>query len=151
MPDKGTSPKGLSRATPPRSNLTPSGFKNVRVFVPQSLHFQLVSYSAASEMSLQDFVVAWLERATPLAPQTPGQRQMAKEQAPGHQLDQRPPGGQDKADGPRAAHFPEAEAASGHDPAPDQATSGSSTTTSLAPSPAVHDLDPAEAGRAGDQ
>jgi hypothetical protein len=151
MSDNGTSPKGLSRATPPRSNLTPPGFKNVRVFVPQSLHFQLVSHSAASEMSLQDFVVAWLERATPLAPQPACQRQMAMEQAPGHQLGQRPLGGQDKADVPGAAHLSEAEAASSHDPAPDLATSRSPATLTQAPSPAVQDLDPAEAGRAGDQ
>ena len=149
MQDKGTSPKGLSRATPPRSNLTPSGFKNVRVFVPQSLHFQLVSHSAASELSLQDFVVAWLERATPLAPQPARQRQMAMEQATGPQLGQRPPSGQDRADGPGAARLPEAGARSSQDLAPDMATSRSPATRSQAPSPAVHDLDPAEAERAG--
>ena len=151
MSNEVTSPKGLSRATPPRSNLTPSGFKNVRVFVPQSLHFQLVSHSAASEMSLQDFVVAWLERATPLAPRSARQRQMAIEQAPGPQLGQRPPSGQDRADGPGAAYFPEAVAATSQELAPDMATSGSPATRSQAPSPAVQDLDRAEAGRAEDR
>jgi hypothetical protein len=149
MPDKGTSPKTkeLSRGTAPRSNLTPSGFKNVRVFVPKALWYQLVSHSAASEMSLQDYVVAVLERATPLTLQSSCQRQMAMEQAPGHLPGQRPPSAQDKAERPGAAHPPEAEAASSHDPAPDQAPSRSSTTQSQAGSPAVHDLDSAEAGR----
>lgn len=68
MPDKGASPKGLTPATSPRANVTPPGHKNVRVFVSTNMHFRLLANSAASEMSLNDFVVAWLERATPLTP-----------------------------------------------------------------------------------
>jgi len=117
MQNQGTSPKGLPPATSPRANVTPPGHKNVRVFVSTGLHYRLLANSAASEMSLNDFVVAWLERATALTPGsspqggTPApapQRQNTLEQAPGQGLGQRPPSGQDKADGPRAAHFPEA-------------------------------------------
>lgn len=66
--------KGRPSASSSRSNITPPGYKNVRVFVPKSLHFRLVSHSAASEMTLQEFVVAVLERAAPLtpAPSSPG-------------------------------------------------------------------------------
>lgn len=66
MQNQGASPKGLTPATSPRANVTPPGHKNVRVFVSTVLHFRLLANSAASEMSLNDFVVAWLERATPL-------------------------------------------------------------------------------------
>ncbi len=156
MQNQGTSPKGLPPATSPRANVTPPGHKNVRVFVSTGLHFRLLASSAASEMSLNDFVVAWLERATPLTPGsspqggTPApdpQRQNTLEQAPDHLPGQRPPGGQDKAERPGAAHSPEANTLSSHDLALDKAPSGLSTTPSQAQSPAVHDLDPAEAGR----
>ena len=67
MPSNGNGPKGLPRPSA-RGNVTPAGHKNVRVFVPTSLHYRLVAHAAASEMSLHDFVVSWLERATPLTP-----------------------------------------------------------------------------------
>ncbi len=70
MQNQGTSPKGLPPTTTPRANVTPPGHKNVRVFVSTGLHFRLVANSAASEMSLNDFVMAWLERATPLTPRS---------------------------------------------------------------------------------
>lgn len=82
MPTDGNGPKGPPRPTPARGNVTPSGYKNVRVFVPQALWYQLVSHSAASEMGLHDFVVAWLERATPLAPTPASQRHAATGPAP---------------------------------------------------------------------
>ena len=153
MPDKGARPKGITPAPSPRGNVTPPGHKNVRVFVPQSLHFQLVSYSAASQMSLHDFVVAWLERATPLKPEssplggtsasTP-QCQNVLEQAPGRGTGQRPPSGQDQADGPGAALSSETKASSHPDDAPDLARSRSSPTVILAQSQAGPDLDKAE-------
>ena len=67
MPSNGNGPKGLPRPSA-RGNVTPPGHRNVRVFVPTSLHYRLVAHAAASEMSLHDFVVSWLERATPLTP-----------------------------------------------------------------------------------
>jgi hypothetical protein len=156
MPDKGASPKGLTPATSPRGNVTPPGHKNVRVFVSTNLHFRLLANSAASEMSLNDFVVAWLERATPLGPlsspqggtPTPDpQRQNSQEQAPGHGPGQRPPSGQDQVDRPGAAHFPEAKAPSRPDHALDPARSRSATTVMLAQSQAGPDKDKAEAER----
>lgn len=103
MESQESSPKGRSLTTSPRPNLTPSGYKNVRVFVPQSLHYRLVSASAASEMSLQNFVVSWLERATPLTPTPAPQRQFALEPAPGHRLAHDAQGDQGLAKGPCAA------------------------------------------------
>lgn len=67
MPSNGNGPKGLPRPSA-RGNVTPPGHRNVRVFVPTSLHYRLVAQAAASETSLHDFVVSWLERATPLRP-----------------------------------------------------------------------------------
>jgi hypothetical protein len=71
--------------------------------VPKSLHFRLVSHSAASEMSLQDFVIAWLERATPLTPAPSSERQMALEPAPGPRPAQDRQEAHSLADGPGAA------------------------------------------------
>jgi len=171
-----SSPKGHSPTTPPRSNLTPAGFKNVRVFVPQSLHFQLISHSAASEMSLQDFVVAWLERATPLTPAPSSERQTVKEPAPGprpandhqggtglarglviaqgqqepspgHRPANRPLVVPGNAVGPCAAPPPGAEAMSAVPLNPDPASSGSSAAFDPAKSTSVKDNDEAEAER----
>jgi hypothetical protein len=69
----------------PRSHVTPPGYKNVRVFVPKSLHYRLICNSAASEMSLQDFVVSWLERATPLVPTSAPDRPTTKGPSPSPQ------------------------------------------------------------------
>lgn len=74
MTSQESSPKGRYPATSSRPNVTPPGHKNVRVYVPQALWYRLVSHSAASEESLQDFVVAWLERATPLTPAPSSER-----------------------------------------------------------------------------
>jgi len=157
MQNQGTSPKGLP-PTSPRANVTPPGHKNVRVFVSTNLHFRLLANSAASEMSLNDFVVAWLERASPLSPLsspqggTPApvpQRQNTLEQAPGQGPGQRPPSGQDQTVGPGAAHLPEAEAPFRPDHAPDLARSWSSSTVILAQSLDDPDLDSAEVRRAG--
>ncbi len=110
--------KGRSPTTTPRPHVTPSGYKNVRVFVPKSLHFRLVSASAASEMSLQNFVIAWLERATPLTPTPASQRQISSEPAPRLQPGQGPQGGPDNATGPGAAQ-PSKEPAPGPRPCRD--------------------------------
>ncbi|CAN5825649.1 hypothetical protein BH23PLA1_BH23PLA1_28230 [soil metagenome] len=176
MASQESSPKGHSPTTSPRSNLTPAGYKNVRVFVSKHLHFQLISHSAASQMSLQDFVVAWLERATPLTPTPAPQRQIALEPAPGHRLAHDAQGGQGLAKGPGAAQeqrepardqrpaqgplgvpgqavgpcaalSSEASAPSRQDHAPDLALNRSSPTTKQAPSPAGQDPDHAGAER----
>lgn len=106
-----TAPKGRPAATPSRGNVTPSGYKNVRVFVPKSLHFRLVSHSAASEMSLQDFVVAWLERAVPisatLGPAGQSATEPASDQGKAHDAQ----GGRCLAEGPDGARGPQAAAA----------------------------------------
>jgi hypothetical protein len=169
---KESSPKGRSPTTSPRTNLTPSGYKNVRVYVPQALWYRLVSHSAASEMSLQEFVVAWLERATPLTPTPTNQHQTAMDPAPDHRPahdtqdgqglakgvgaaqeqqeqahDQRPLSVPGKAVGPCAALSPEANVPSRQDHAADLAPPGLSPTIEQAPSTADQDLELAEAER----
>ncbi len=71
MSDQGSGQRGARPSTPARGNITPPGHKNIRVFVPLALWYQCVANSAASAMGLQDYVVAVLERATPLFP-SPG-------------------------------------------------------------------------------
>src|SRR5262245_58527018 len=58
--------RGRARATPSRSHGTPPGYRNVRVIVPQDLHWKLMGYASQSHMTLPEFVVSWLERVTPL-------------------------------------------------------------------------------------
>ena len=94
MQNQGTGPKGLPPATSPRANVTPPGHKNVRVFVSTNLHFKLLASSAASEMSLNDFVVTWLERATPLTPgSSPQGGTTTPATLPAKVASQGPPGG----------------------------------------------------------
>ena len=69
--------------SPPRTNGTPSGYRNVRVLVHQDLHFQLSAFASQSHLSLPAFVIAWLHRATPLEPPCPTGQPLAKEPAPG--------------------------------------------------------------------
>lgn len=57
---------GSSSQLPSRSQGTPIGFRNVRVIVPQALHWRLLTYASQSQMSLPQFVVSWLEKATSL-------------------------------------------------------------------------------------
>lgn len=159
--------------SPPRTHGTPSGFKNVRVLVPQDLHFRLQAYASQSHLSLPAFVVAWLNLATPLEPPTnrTGQ-QKAMEPAPGHRpandhemapgLAGGPVGAQEPApdhrpaNGPLdvpgdavgqcAAPLPVASARSSVPLTSDDAWSGSSSTIDLARS-ASHDDETAGAER----
>lgn len=170
-PNEGTYP------SPPRTHGTPSGFRNVRVLVPQDLHFRLQAYASQSHLSLPAFVVAWLNLAAPLEPLTNSRgQQRAKEPAPGHRPandHQQAPG---LAGGPVSAHSPQ-EPAPGQGPAsgpldvpgnavgqcaaprqeatatsavplnPDAASSGSSPTNDTARSTLVMDNDEAEPER----
>ena len=149
MQNQGASPKGLTPATSPRANVTPPGHKNVRVFVPQSLHFQLVSYSAASEMSLNDFVVAWLGRAIPLTPgSSPQGGTTTPATLPAKVASQGPPGGPGGAKDTRPFQAEANSKAAGLGQVPHPATSDSLATppdTSPAQSLA-HDPAPAEGG-----
>lgn len=74
-----------THASPPRTHGTPSGYRNIRVLVTRDLHFRLLSYSSQSHLSLPAFVVAWLNRATPLeASSNPPSGSTVDEPAPGH-------------------------------------------------------------------
>jgi hypothetical protein len=83
---------------PPRTNGTPSGYRNIRVLTPNPLHFRLVAYAGLSMCSLNEFILKVLHLATPIDPATgfpfPAE---ARETAPG----QRP--GLDLIEGPGAA------------------------------------------------
>lgn len=47
---------------------TPKGFRNLRVLVPESLHWRLRRLATESQMNFQQFIVAWLSEAFPLNP-----------------------------------------------------------------------------------
>jgi len=55
---------------PPRTNGTPSGYRNIRVLTSCSLHFRLVAYAGLSMCSLNEFVLKVLTLATPIDPAT---------------------------------------------------------------------------------
>ncbi len=164
-----------SNLSPPRTKGTPSGFRNVRVLVTQDLHFRLLSYASQSHLSMPAFVVAWLNRATPLEPtSTVPTKGAEKESAPGQPPGQgirdgqweavgpgsaqgeQWPDGHRSAQGPRkvpgegggpgAAHRQTALAASGPGQTADPASSWSSPTPEHASSASGQDLDQAEAG-----
>lgn len=112
MTSNGNGPKGQPRTTVPRGNVTPPGHKNVRVYVPTSLHYRLVASSASQELSLNEFVIRALESATAPAPGSspPGAttagvplRETDSEPAPGHRLADDAEGDQQFARGPSAA------------------------------------------------
>lgn len=149
MPDKGASPKGLTPATSPRGNVTPSGHKNVRVFVSTNLHFRLLANSAASEMSLNDFVVAWLERATPLKPESsPLGGTTTPATLPATVASQGPPSGPGGANDNRPFHAEISPKAAGHGQVPNLTTSDSlATNPDTSPAHSLtHDPAPAEGG-----
>jgi hypothetical protein len=56
------------RRSPPRTNGTPSGYRNIRVLVHRDLHYRLLAYASQSHLSLAEFVVDCLNRAGPLEP-----------------------------------------------------------------------------------
>ena len=55
---------------PPRTNGTPSGYRNIRVLTPNALHFRLVAYAGLSMCSLNEFILKILRLATPIDPAT---------------------------------------------------------------------------------
>jgi hypothetical protein len=74
--------QGQARATPSRSHSTPAGYRNVRVIVPQDLHWKLMGFASESHMTLPEFVISWLERVTPLTPAVGPSSQRTKPDAP---------------------------------------------------------------------
>lgn len=62
-----------STSGPQPTTCTPSGFKNLRVLIPEDLHWRLRNLANQSRMSFHRFIVAWLSEAFPLnpAPGTP--------------------------------------------------------------------------------
>ena len=63
-------PEGRPTRPPPRTHGTPSGYRNIRVLVPTSLHFRLAGYAALSHASIPESVSRWLTLVTPLDPIT---------------------------------------------------------------------------------
>jgi hypothetical protein len=168
-----TDPEGLPKRPPPRTHGTPSGYRNVRVLVTKSLHYQISAFAGMSHTSLPEFVGRWLYLATPLDPLTgqpipannlvgapsPGQglealtnphsvpsaSPMGKEAAPGPTSNPGPSIGPQAADRPGAAHPPGASASSTPDPGSDTCLIGSSSTASLDQSSSGHNPDQPEA------
>jgi hypothetical protein len=64
---------GMASGPPPRTS-TPEGFRNLRVLIPEDLHWRLRNLAHQSRMSFHRFIVAWLTEAFPLnpAPETRG-------------------------------------------------------------------------------
>lgn len=167
---------GCPEGPRPRTHGTPSGYRNVRVLTPCSLHFRLVAYAGLSMLSLNEFILRVLNLATPIDPATgrpvpvstlesaPGPRpghdqqggpgaakgpsaaQMPKEPAPCQQPASDPLDGPGPAAGPGAPPSPKALARSSPDETADPARSGSFPTVDPVESPSVHDPDPARAG-----
>ena len=102
---------GRPAGPPPRTNGTPSGYKNVRVLTPDPLHFRLVAYAGLSMLSLNEFVLKWLNLATPIDPATGTPSPLGT--APGQ------PPALDLIEGPGSAHGPGAARSRG-EPAPRQ-------------------------------
>ena len=157
---------------PPRTNGTPSGYRNIRVLTPNSLHFRLVAYSALSFCSLNEYILKVLHLATPIDPATglpvptstletaPGQQpgldliegpgrgaaQTAEETAPGNRSGPEPLDGPGLAARPGASPPPEALAGSRPHQVVDPALSGSIPNLDSAESPPGQDRDGAEPG-----
>ncbi len=161
---------------PPRTNGTPSGYRNIRVLTPNSLHFRLVVYAGLSLCSLNEFVLKVLDLATPIDPATgrpvpagthemaPGHRpghdpqggpslakgtgaaQTATELAPCHRPGQGPLDGPGSAVGPGASPSPGALAGSPLDRAVDGSSSGPFPTADAADSPSAQDHDTSNHG-----
>ena len=150
---------------PPRTNGTPSGYRNIRVLTPNSLHFRLVAYSALSFCSLNEYILKVLTLATPIDPATglpipsatretaPAQRPgldliegpgaafgrgaalTTEEPVPGHRPGHDSPNGPGLAARPGASPSPEALAGSRLDRAVSPVLSGSDSTEDPAHSP----------------
>lgn len=105
---------GCPEGPPPRTHGTPSGYRNIRVLTSNFLHFRLVAYSALSMCSLNEFILKWLNLATPIDPATGRPVPVSTlESAPGPRPGHDPQGGSGTAKGPSAAQMPK-------EPAPDQ-------------------------------
>lgn len=59
-----------SLSPPSRRSGTPPGYRNIRVLVPSDLHWRLASYASQSQLTMPAFVLATLQRATPLGVST---------------------------------------------------------------------------------
>ena len=60
-----------------RSASTPAGFRNLRVLIPEELHWKLRDLAIQSRMTFQRYIVSWLGEAFPLTnpPSSSGSRQ----------------------------------------------------------------------------
>ena len=122
---------GSPAGPPPRTNGTPSGFKNVRVLTPDPLHFRLVAYAGLSMLSLNEFVLKWLNLATPIDPATGMPAPAGSPQtAPGPPQAPISPGGRCAPAGQGAA-----QAAKGPSPGPSPRTTRRATPASPPPPP----------------
>ncbi len=167
---------GGPEGPPPRTNGTPSGYRNIRVLTPCTLHFRLVAYAGLSMCTLNEFVLKVLNRATPLDPvsgfplpqprpeMSPGHRfgqdpqgdpgaalglgaaQTATEPAPGHRPGRDQLDGLGHAAGPGASPSPGASAGSSLDQAVTPSSSGSIPTLVPTDSPPGQDRDGAGLG-----
>jgi hypothetical protein len=101
---------------PPRTNGTPSGYRNIRVLTTCALHFRLVAYAGLSACSLNEFILKVLHLATPIDLATGLPVSAATlETAPGHRPRQDPQGDPGDALGLGAAQSAK-ESAPGHLP-----------------------------------
>ena len=161
---------------PPRTNGTPSGYRNIRVLTPNSLHFRLMAYAGLSMCFLNEFILKVLHLATPIDPATglpvpagtlesaPGQRpgldliegpgaapgrgagQAAEEPAPGQRPGHGPQDSPGLAARPGASPSPEALAGSRLDRALELVLSGSIPNLVSAECQPGQDCDGAEPG-----
>ena len=49
-----------------RASSTPAGFRNLRVLIPEDLHWRLRDLAHQSRMSFHKYILAWLSEAIPL-------------------------------------------------------------------------------------
>jgi hypothetical protein len=136
-------------SSPPRTHGTPSGYRNVRVLVTQDLHFQLLSYSSQSHLSLPALVVAWLSLATPLTPPSSGPQGQPRpdEPTPGHRLSPTPEGDSSEAVRPGEAPLPKSLAVTRPDQTTDPSLSGSLPSTDPVKSPSAQNHHESETER----
>jgi hypothetical protein len=57
---------GRSSNGPHRPTSTPPGFRNLRVLIPEELHWKLRNLALESRMTFQRYIVSWLGEAFPL-------------------------------------------------------------------------------------
>ncbi len=107
---------GGPEGPPPRTNGTPSGYRNIRVLTTCTLHFRLVAYAVLSMCTLNEYLLKVLTLATPIDPVS-GLPVPAStlEPAPGHRPGQDPQGDPGAGLGPGAARTAR-EPAPGHQP-----------------------------------